>query len=305
MPPPVTVTRRNPSPHWSFGGLTPRQFARRLSHRIYKNDLLGRASELAFDFLLAVFPLMLFMLTLFGLFASQSAHLQDSLLAHLGRFFPPSAFRLLSRVTDELAAHAGGGKLVFGIVVGLWFSTSGIASMMAGLNLAYRARETRSWLKVRAIALGLTLCNSVLVVFALGVALLGGRFVDWAGSVFHLEPIIVVLWRWLEWPIAVLFVATSFSLIYYYGPDLERRRWRWISAGSLFGALLWLAASLGFRGYLHFFNAYSTTYGSLGAVMILLIWLYVAGLAFLIGGEINAEIESAAGGDRGRPKAAV
>jgi membrane protein len=285
--------------------LTPRQLGRRLLRRIYEDDLLGRASELAFDFLLAIFPLMLFMLTLFGLFASHSAHLQDSLLAHLAHFTPPSAFRLLNRITYELAAHASGGKLVLGIVVGLWFSTTGVASMIAGLNLAYRARETRSWLQVRAIAFGLTLSMSILVLFALVVTLLGDRFVDWAGSLFRFEPIIVVLWRWLEWPVAVLFVATSFSLIYYYGPSVQRRRWRWVGPGSIFSALLWLAASLGFRTYLRFFNAYSTTYGSLGAVMILLIWLHVAGFAFLIGGEINAEIESAARQDRSWPKAAV
>ena len=87
----------------------------------------------------------------------------------------------------------------------------------------------------------------------------------------------------------------SFSSIYYFGPDWSERYWHWITPGSLFGVLLWLAASACFRGYLHFFNTYDAIYGSLGAVAVLLIWLYVAGLAFLIGGEINAEIERAQG----------
>jgi membrane protein len=98
----------------------------------------------------------------------------------------------------------------------------------------------------------------------------------------------------LQWAAVVLFLTLSFSLIYYFGPSLEQRRWHWITLGSIFGGCLWLAASAGLRVYLHFFNTYTATYGSLAAMMILLAWLYVTGLAFLIGGEINAQIERAA-----------
>jgi membrane protein len=117
-----------------------------------------------------------------------------------------------------------------------------------------------------------------------------------------MAAISVWTWKALEWPIALMFVVLSFSLIYYFGPDLKEQHWYWITPGSLFGVLVWLIASFGFRGYLHFFNTYSRTYGSLGAVMILLVWFYVTGLAFLIGGEINAQIEHAAA-ERGHPEA--
>jgi membrane protein len=106
----------------------------------------------------------------------------------------------------------------------------------------------------------------------------------------------------MQWPVAFLFMVVSFSLIYYFGPDLHERHWYWITPGSLFGVLVWLAASFVFRGYLHFFDTYSRTYGSLGAVIILLVWFYVTGLAFLIGGEINSQIEHAAA-ERGHPEA--
>jgi membrane protein len=108
----------------------------------------------------------------------------------------------------------------------------------------------------------------------------------------------MALWKIIQWPAAILFVVMSYSVIYYCGPHLKERRWHWISPGSAFGAFLWLLTSVGFRMYLHFYNTYSASYGSLGAVMILLVWLYVAGLAFLIGGEINAEIERAAARER-------
>ena len=101
------------------------------------------------------------------------------------------------------------------------------------------------------------------------------------------------VWKTLQWPTAIFFVLVSYSLIYFFGPDLKERQWHWITPGSVFGAFVWLVASVGFRIYLRIFNSYSLSYGSLGAVMILLAWLYATGLAFLIGGEINAEIDRA------------
>src|SRR6516165_1800596 len=110
----------------------------------------------------------------------------------------------------------------------------------------------------------------------------------------QLHPIVVLVWKGIQWPTAIIFVSISCSLIYYYGPNLkERCRWYWFTPGSAFGGFVWLVASFAFRVYLHSFNDYSASYGSLGAVMILLVWLYVTGLACLIGAEINAEIEYA------------
>jgi membrane protein len=159
--------------------------------------------------------------------------------------------------------------------------------------VVYRVRETRSWVRVRAMALGLTLAISILLLSALIIVLVGGRLFDLVGAQSLGSPL-ALIWKALEWPTALLFVIISFSSIYYFGPNRPERYWHWITPGSLFGVFLWFAASATFRVYLHFFNTYDATYGSLGAVMILLVWLYVAGLAFLIGGEINAEIGRAA-----------
>ena len=166
--------------------------------------------------------------------------------------------------------------------------------MISTLNAVYKVRETRSWFKVRAIALGLTLAISMLLLSALIMVLVGGHLVDWVGAKLSLQSTMLVVSKALQWPASLLFVVVSFSAIYYFGPDLPEQHWHWITPGSVFGVLLWFAASAGFRGYLHFFNTYAATYGSVADVMILLIWLYVTGLAFLIGGAINAEIERAA-----------
>jgi membrane protein len=279
---------------WTLGGLTPWQLARNVVREIDEDDLLGRASGLAFNFLLALFPLILFMLALFGLFASRSSQLVTQMLDYFADLLPSAAFQLLQTTTNQLATNPTSGKVTLGIVLALWFASGGIASMISSLNVVYRVSETRSWFNVRAMALGLTLAISILLFLALVMVLLGGHLVDWVGAKVYLGSSITFMWKALEWPTAFLFVIVSFSTLYYFGPDLREQHWHWITPGSLFGVFLWFAASVTFRAYLHFFNTYDATYGSLGAVMILLVWLYVAGLAFLIGGEINAEIERAA-----------
>jgi len=259
---------------------------------IIENNVLGHAAELAFYFLFALFPLILIVVTSFGLFAADRIELQNELLFYFADLLPPTAFQLFKSVVGELARHASSGKLTFGIVSALWAVSGGIDSMISSLNLAHQVRETRSWFKVRAITIGLSLLISVLVFSALFMVLIGSRFVSWLGAALGFDPMIVLAWKAIQWPAFVFVVLISCALIYRFGPNLQqRRRWHWVSPGGAFGVFVWLSASYGFRMYLRFFNHYTATYGSLGAVMILMLWLYVLGLAYLIGGEINAVIE--------------
>jgi membrane protein len=287
---------------WNLGGLTPWQLAKKVIYEIGDDDLLGRASGLAFNFLLAVFPLMLFLLALFGLFASRGLLLRSRLLIYFADMLPPMAYDLFSKTVNELATNTGSGKLTFGIVVAVWLAAGGMTSMISTLNTAYHVREGRSFSRVRAIAVVLTIAISICLMLALLVVLAGNHFADLIGAGLNLSALFVMGWKILQWPAALFFIVASFSLVYYFGPDLKERHWYWVTPGSIVGVVLWLAASAGFRGYMHFFNTYSKTYGSLGAVIVLLLWLYVTGLAFLIGGEINAAIEHAAA-LRGHPEA--
>jgi membrane protein len=278
---------------WNLGGLTPWKLTRRVIGDAMEDDLAGRASGLAFDLLLAFFPLLVLLLAIFAMFASRSLELRIDLLSYFSDFLPPMAFQLLSSTIDELAAHASGGKLTIGIVSVLWFASGGISSMISGLHWAYRVKDDRSWIKVRAVAIAMTLVIATLIVSALSLVLVGGFLLHWGTSRLHLNTVMVAIWKVLQWPTAWFFVVLSYALIYSYGPNAQRRRWYWITPGSTFGALLWLSASVGFRVYLNFYNTYTATYGSLGAVVILIVWLYVAGLTFLVGGEIDANIERA------------
>jgi membrane protein len=279
---------------WKFGGLAFRELVRRVVRDIQVNESFERASGLAFDFLLALFPLLFILLAAFDLFASYSLQLRTDLLAYFADLLPTLAFQLLNRTTEELVANTSRDKLTIGIVVALWLVSTGVASIISSLNVAFRIRESRRWFKVRAIALALSLVISILILWALCIVLVSGEFVDWVGRELQFASAMIVFWKALQWPTAVVFVIFSYALIYHFGPNLPGRRWHWITPGSVFAAILWLAASLGFRIYLRFVNNYTVIFGSLGAAVILLVWLYVTGLAFLIGGEINATIERAA-----------
>jgi membrane protein len=188
MPPSGSSTGKQLESAWKLGGLTFWQLTREVIHGIQEDDLFGRASELAYNFLLALFPLLLFMLTLFGLFASRSNELQSSLLSYFADFLPPSAFQLLKAITIEMAANATSGKLTFGIVLTLWFASGGMSSMISTLDAVYHVRESRGWLWGRVIALGLTIAILTLLMTSLFIVLVGGHFSDWANLLLWTEP---------------------------------------------------------------------------------------------------------------------
>jgi membrane protein len=287
---------------WKMGGLSLRQLTRRVYAEIGADYLVSRASDLAYNFLLAAFPMLLFLTSLFGLFASQSQHLQASLFFYLSHVLPPDAFALVQHTIREIIRKSGGGKLAFGLAFAIWAGSGGMSSLMSALNIAYGVKDSRSWIAARLRAIVLTIAISALIIAALLIVLYGGTIAEYVGAKFGLADITVLAWKTAQWIIALGFVILSFALIYYYGPDLREQHWYWITPGSLAGVILWVAMSFVFRVYLHFFNSYGKTYGSLGAVIILLFWFYVTGFAFLIGGEINSEIEHAAA-QRGHPEA--
>ena len=281
---------------WKFGGLKFRSSRELCMREIQVHELFERASGLAFDFLLALFPLFFILLAAFGLFAAYSLQLRTDLLAYFADLLPTMAFQLLNRTAGELAANISGEKLIVGLVVGLWLISGGVSSIISSLNAAFRIQESRSWLKVKAIALALAVVISILILWAMCIVLVSEDFVVWIAREVQMASVMIVLWKALQWPTALLFVIFAYALIYNFGPDRKEEQWHWITPGSVFAAFLWLVASVGFRFYLKFVNNYTVIFGSLGAAVILLVWLYATGLAFLIGGEINANIERAAAG---------
>lgn len=275
-------------------GLTWRELARRVGARIEEDNVLGRSAQLSYYFLLALFPLLLFLTTLLGYFASSGTELRNNLLSYLSAVMPASASELIHSTVDEISKAAGGGKLSIGILATLWAASSGVSAISESLNFANDVQESRPWWKARLVAVGLTIALAVLVITALVLMFFGGTIAEKVAARVGLGAAFTLTWKILQWPLVLGFVLLAFSVIYYFAPDLRSRHWRWVTPGSLVGVALWLIVSFAFRAYLHFFNSYSATYGSLGAVIIMMLWFYFTGAAILIGGEIDCALKNAA-----------
>jgi membrane protein len=295
-------TREQFASLWKLGGLSGRELLRRVWGGIKKADLIDRAYELAFNFLFAVFPLLLFLVSLLGFFASQGSQLRANLFAYIQVLLPPDAWHLVSHTLQEITRHSSGGKLTIGLVFAVYAGSAGMTQLMSTLNAAYEVPEGRSWTRVHLVSIAMTLAMSILIIAALVLVLFGGQLLQWLGTSASLSTTAAIAFKLLQWVFALGFVILAFALIYYFAPDVEDQHWYWITPGSVVGVLLWAIASVGLRIYLHFFDTYTATYGSLGAVIILMLWFYITGLAMLIGGVINATIEHAAA-EHGNPEA--
>ncbi|HEX6731612.1 MAG TPA: YihY/virulence factor BrkB family protein [Pyrinomonadaceae bacterium] len=287
---------------WKLGGLSPTALGKRVWNEIQKDEVFGRAAELSYYFLLALFPLLIFLTSTIGIVLGSGTGTRQALFSYLARVMPPSAFQLIESTMLEVSASSSGGKISFGILAALWAASNGLGAITQSLNVAYDVKESRPWWKQRLTAIGLTIALSVLIISALILVVAGGHIADGLARMFGFSSVFSITWKIVQWPIVLAFMILAFALIYYFAPDLHDQKWKWLTPGSAIGVALWLAISVAFRVYLHFFDSYSNTYGSLGAVIILMLWLYFTGAAILIGGEINSEIENAAA-QRGAPDA--
>lgn len=287
---------------WKLGGLGWRELAKRVWAEVQEDRMFGRAAELSYYFLLALFPFLIFLTSVIGIVLGSGTGTRHTFFQYLARIMPPSAFQLIDNTMYEVSESSGGGKLSFGILAALWAASNGLGAITESLNTAYDLKETRPWWKQRLSAMGLTMALSILIIGALILVVAGGHIAEWLAAHYGLGPVFPLGWKIIQWPVVLACMTFAFALIYYIAPDFREQEWQWLTPGSVLGVALWLLVSIGFRVYLHYFNSYSATYGSLGAVIILMLWLYLTGAAVLIGGELNSEIENAAA-KQGDPEA--
>src|SRR5215813_4151713 len=275
----------------------------RVRARTEKHEIFGRAAQLSYFFLLALFPLLLFLITLFGYFNEGGSNLQTKMIDYLGDVMPPAALQLVVATLDEITVGRSTGKLSLGLFLALWAASRGVNALSQALNSAYDVRETRPWWRVQLMSIGMTIFLSVLIISALVLVLYGGQVGSAFANLINAGHVFEIIWQALRIPIALIFVLIALVMIYRFVPNAAAKRHgkgldasdyrrRWFSPGVIISLLLWLIVSLGFRVYLHFFNSFSATYGSLGALIILMLWFYLTGAAILLGGEINCEFES-------------
>lgn len=290
----VTETQTNMPAHRRepfLGGLGVKDLGKRVFQEVQEDNCTGQAAQLAYYFLFAVFPFLLFLATLLGYLPIPN--LMESILQYLAALLPGEAVTLIQENVRQLVTNQKGGLLSFGIIAALWASSSAVAAIMDALNRAYDVQEGRPFWKVRGTAILLTMGLSLFILVSMVLLIFGPQLGNWIASLVGLGNVFEVAWNVLRWPVIVLLLILAMALIYYFAPDVEQR-WKWITPGSVFAVIVTIAVSLGFSFYVNNFGSYNKTYGSIGTVIVFLTWLYLTGFVILVGGEINAEIEHAA-----------
>lgn len=264
------------------------KIARNVWKQIDDDLVFNGAAALAFFMMLSLFPAMIFLLTLIAYLPIPD--LDTQVMNLLQQAMPVEAAELFSGVVKEVTLERQGGLLTFGILFSIWSVTNGIFAVMLQLNVTYDVKESRPFWKVRGIALLLMLAFVVLIIGAFGLILAGEiiqrQFTEWFGQ----EGLLLAIFTVIRWLVIALFFLLGLALTYYLGPDVEQR-FRFITPGSVIGLILLVLSSLVFRSYISSFTDYSATYGSIGAVIALMLWLYLTGFVILVGSEINAVIE--------------
>jgi len=282
---------------WDLQGVPVSVIVRRTWNSVMNDNLFGSAAELGYWFLFALFPTLVSESSILGLAIRRASGNYDQLLHYMALLVPPSAFDIVFATFNEIVKRSSGRKVTFGLAIALWAASAGFSAIQGSMNTVYKVKETRPYWKVRGAAVLISTLLSLLITAILG-SLLAADFMARLTTLHIAHRLLAITAaitiRVLGWMTAAGLLALLFAMIYYWAPDVKQRRWRWLSPGAAIGIVGWVLASVGLRVYLHFFDNYSATYGSLGAVIILLTWFYLSGLMLLIGGEVNSEIEAAA-----------
>jgi membrane protein len=272
-----------------LGGLSTTELVKRVARGVHKDNAIGQAAQLAYYFLFALFPFLLFLITLLGFLPLA----MDEIMALLANVMPAEVTVLVQDNVRTLVTQQRGGLLSFGMLTSLWTSVSAVAAIIDNLNHAYGVQEGRPIWKVWGISLLLVLGLSGLLMGSVALLIFGSDIGGLLANRVGLGAAFEVVWNIARWPIIVGFLIVAMSTIYYFAPDVEQK-WKWITPGSIFAILAWILVSLGFSYYVSQFGSYNKVYGSIGTFIVLMTWMYLMGFVILVGGEINAEIEHAA-----------
>ena len=252
------------------------------------NRLLAVAGGVAFYSLLAIFPAVAAFVSLYGLIADASTI--DAHLSLAAGVLPAGAVDLLHEQITRIAAKSDAGLglgFITGLAVALWSANAGIKAIIDALNVVYDEKEKRSFVKLNLLSLLFT----VVAILSLMVALGGVVVAPMVFSAFGLSSLLSLAIVVVRWPLLMILATLALAAIYRYGPSRTEARWQWLSVGSVAAAIGWLITSVLFSWYLAHFGAYNATYGSLGAAVGMMMWMWISAIVILLGGELNAEIE--------------
>jgi membrane protein len=273
-------------------GLRPRELASRVWARLEADAVLTHAAAMSFFMVFALFPAFLFVVALLGLLPL--AGILDRLLSYTSQVLPPDAASLVDKTLVQLRQGASSPLLSLGAGAALWAASSGMVAVINALNVAYRVGEPRPWWRRRLVAVALTVGLTIFMATALVLVVFGGWLGGTIATVLGLGAFFTTAWPVLHWVAVVCCVTLGVALVYRYAPA-QPLTWRWLGPGSVFAVLAWLATSVGLRVYVAHFDSYNATYGSIGGMILLMLWLFLSNVALLVGAEINSVLEAATG----------
>jgi Predicted membrane protein len=245
------------------------------------------ASALAYQMLFSLFPFLLFLIALIGFL-----HLPDFfswLRLQSELVLPPQALEQVNPVIDQLQ-QSKGGLLSVGIVIALWTASAGVRLMMSAMNAAYDVPEGRPVWKRIPLSIIYTVGIAGMLLVAAALMVLGPQVMEWIAAQVGMQEVIVTVWTILRWPAIIILMMVAVALIYYVMPDVKQQ-FRFITPGSVLAVVVWIVASLGFAYYVKTFADYNAMYGSIGAIIVLLLYFYISAAVLLLGAEMNAVIE--------------
>lgn len=249
------------------------------------------AAALAYYSFLAIPAVLLVAVGLFTLIASPDAI--TTLMDKIGTVAPSQTTELLGGSLRRLGQNQSSSVIMttLGLVLALWTTTGAMTSFMRALNRAYDRKETRNFIKQRLVAVQMAVTLGVAFLLIFGLLVLGPLVSKWIGNALNIEGVVGWIWWIAQWPVLIGGLLVAFATILYLGPNVEHPRWQFITPGSLVAAFVWLVASGLFAVYTAMFGSYNKAWGSLAAVIVMLTWLWLTGLALLFGAEVNAEAE--------------
>jgi membrane protein len=272
------------------GQLSLSQLLKRL-YRAYQEDLLfDSAAQLSYYFLFSLFPFLFFLVTLMAYLPLAAA--MERLLPELRVLAPVQVSSFIEQHLRALTAEQRPKLLVFGFLVSVFSASRGVDAIRRVLNLAYDVKESRPLWKTQLISIGLTIAGAALAMSGIALLVAGGDVGLWLAERLDVERVYVLAVHELRWPVTGLLIAALVALGYYLLPDVEQKM-KFMIPGAIVATLLWACATWGFGQYVAAFGTYNVTYGSLGGMVVLLVWLYLSGLVFVLGGTLNAVLEHA------------
>ncbi|WP_407296054.1 YihY/virulence factor BrkB family protein [Stutzerimonas zhaodongensis] len=270
-------------------GIGSFELLKRTFKEFSNDDMTTYASALAYRAIFSLFPFLLFLISLLGLLDLQEFF--TWLREQVSLVLPPDALNLVNPVIDELQEKKGG-FLSVGILVALWSASIGVRSLMNAMNKAYDVDEGRPTWKLILLSVVYTIGLALILLATAALMSIGPQVIEWLADQVGLKDIVVTLWTWLRWPVVVVLMMLMLAVIYYVTPDVEQE-FRFITPGSVLAVIVWIAASVAFGLYVQNFGNYDATYGSIGAVIVLLLYFYISAAVLLFGAEMNAVIEHA------------